>query len=93
MTFRSPKLLKAVRELPCQVCGAEDGTVCAAHRNEGKGMGIKVSDALVAAMCFRCHQSLDQGAAMTREERRETWNRAAIGTYQALFERGILYVR
>lgn len=93
MTFRSPKLLKAVRELPCQFCGAEDGTVVPAHRNEGKGMALKTSDALVAAACYRCHSELDQGKSMTREERRDAWNLAAIGTYQALIERGILRVR
>jgi hypothetical protein len=92
MTYRNRKLLDAVRELPCQVCGVQDGTVCAAHRNEGKGMGIKVSDALVAALCHRCHSALDQGAVMTREERRDCWNNAAIKTYQALIERGIVRV-
>jgi hypothetical protein len=92
VTYRNRKLLDAVRELPCQACGVQDGTVCAAHRNEGKGMGKKVSDALIAALCFRCHQAVDQGAAMTREERRDAWNRAAIKTYQALIEKEIVRV-
>ena len=90
MTYRNRKLLDRVRELPCQHCGAQDGTVCAAHRNEGKGAGIKASDALVAALCFRCHSAVDQGKDMTRDERRDFWNRAAINTYRALIEREIL---
>lgn len=27
LNYRNKKLLEAVRELPCQVCGIEDGTV------------------------------------------------------------------
>jgi len=45
-------------------CGAQDGTVVAAHSNslaDGKGKGIKASDFKIAALCFRCHHELDQG--------------------------------
>lgn len=90
MNWRNQKLLEAVRELPCSNCGAQDGTVVAAHRNEGKGMGIKVSDSLVAALCYSCHAELDQGRSMTREERRSMWDRAAVKTYQRLIETGLL---
>lgn len=92
MIFRSPKLLKACRLLPCQLCGREDGTVCAAHRNEGKGMRMKVSDALVASLCHVCHTELDNGKNFSREERREYWNKAYIKTMQQMIERGILKV-
>ena len=47
--FRSEKLRRAVAGLPCQHCGRE-GCTQAAHRNESKGMGMKVSDALLAAL-------------------------------------------
>jgi hypothetical protein len=50
---RSKKLLEACREIPCQLCGAQDGTVVAAHSNQakhGKGRGIKASDEFVAAL-------------------------------------------
>jgi len=90
--FRSPKLLEACRLLPCQLCGREDGTVCAAHRNEGKGMSMKVSDALVASLCHGCHTELDNGKNFSREERREYWNKAYIKTMQQMIERGILKV-
>lgn len=54
--FRSEKLRRAVAGLPCQHCGRE-GCTQAAHRNESKGMGMKVSDALLAALCVDCHRS------------------------------------
>jgi len=65
MTWRSDKLPKACRALPFVICGAEDGTVVAAHSNYGKGMGIKSSDATVMALCYRCHTAHDQGGLMT----------------------------
>ena len=90
MIYRNPKLIKLLRELPCQVCGIHSETVCAAHRNEGKCMGIKVSDALVAAMCHSCHTELDNGKTLTREERRAMWNRAYVGTMQYLLEHNMI---
>ena len=42
--YRNKKLLEAVREFPCAMCGRQDGTVCAAHSNQQrdcKGTGIK----------------------------------------------------
>jgi hypothetical protein len=91
--YSNKKLLEACRNMPCGSCFCEDGTVVAAHRNQGKGMGIKVSDALVASLCFKCHAYLDQGKEMSREERRDFWNQAYINTMQAMIERGILKVQ
>lgn len=82
--------MERVRDMPCMNCGAIDGTVCAAHRNEGKGMGLKVSDALVAALCHGCHTELDNGMGMSREERRTFWNNAYINTMQYMIENGYL---
>jgi hypothetical protein len=90
--YRNKKLLEKLRDLPCMSCGTEDGTVVAAHRNEGKGMGIKVSDALVAALCVRCHYELDQGKSWTRDFRRAIWNQAYIKTMQYLIENEVLKV-
>lgn len=61
MTYRSRPLLDLCRDKSCGCCGASDGTIVAAHRNRGKGMGIKVSDALVAPLCAGCHADFDQG--------------------------------
>lgn len=88
--YRSKKLLVLLRELPCMHCGTMDGTICAAHRNQGKGMGMKNSDALVAALCHSCHYELDNGKTLSKEERRELWDQAYINTMQYLIETGRL---
>ncbi len=96
MTYRSEKLVKAVRDLPCQLCGAEDGTVVAAHSNQlrdGKGRGLKASDYRIAALCARCHAEIDQGSKMSREERLEAWEAAHRATVGLLFETGKVVVR
>jgi hypothetical protein len=90
--FRSANLLKLIREAPCGNCWVSDGTVAGSHRNEGKGMGIKVSDALIAPLCFTCHRELDQGKDMTREERRDFWNRAFINGMQYMIENDLLVI-
>ena len=94
--YRSKKLLEVVRQSPCQCCGAEDGTVVAAHSNQlrdGKGKGIKASDFRIAALCFRCHSELDQGSKMTKQERVDMWEDAHRRTIAWLFESGHLEVK
>ena len=88
---RSKKLREAYRLIPCQACGADDGTVVCAHANEswaGKGMGIKASDDRAASLCFRCHSRLDQGSDMSRDERRAFWLAAHMKTIPALVAAG-----
>lgn len=87
MIWRSEKFRKLVASLDCSACPAP-GPSQAAHRNEGKGMGIKVSDALCAALCPTCHAELDQGKSMSKQERRDFWNRAYINTVKELIESG-----
>jgi len=88
---RSAKWLQAVRELECCVlCGAYG--VQAAHRNEGKGAGMKTSDHLTAALCPPCHSAIDQGKTMTREERRAAIDRAIVLTVDALVKAGKLVI-
>jgi len=91
--YRNAKLLVACRELPCQLCEIEDGTVVAAHSNQladGKGKGIKASDYRVAALCFSCHMDLDQGNKLTKDQRREFWEMAHRRTIGELFERNLI---
>lgn len=88
---RSKKLREAYRLIPCQSCGADDGTVVCAHANEswaGKGMGIKASDDRAASLCFTCHSRLDQGSDMSKEERRAFWLAAHMKTIPALVATG-----
>ena len=96
MNYRNQYLLEAVRESACQTCGAQDGTVVAAHSNQlrdGKGKGIKAHDYRIAALCHACHFKLDQGMALTKEERREMWEEAHRRTVGWLFENGHLTVK
>ena len=89
---RSKKLREAYRLIPCQNCGAQDGTVCCAHANWaifGKGGSVKASDDCAASLCFTCHSGLDQGAGLSREERKALWWAAHVKTLRLLSERGL----
>lgn len=90
--FRSKKWLQAVREIDCCVLCGRYG-VQAAHRNEGKGMGIKADDCLTAALCEECHYRIDSGRDMTREERRSEMDKAIVLTIRKLANEGRLSVR
>jgi len=94
--FRSQAFRELLREIPCSECGAEDGSVSAAHANwsdlGGKGKSLKASDSYCAALCHACHCALDQGSRMTFEERRNFWMRACVKTYATLLERGLLRI-
>lgn len=89
MKRRAPKkrpghdktMLEACRGAHCylaipDVCLGDTESVVPAHRNEGKGMGLKVPDEFTVPACFTCHQEYDQGKRFTREEKRELWNAA-----------------
>ncbi len=89
MTYRSRKWLAAVGQLEqCVLCGAFGVQV--AHRNQGKGMGLKNSDCLTAALCPACHHEIDNGTTLTRDERRERMDRAIVLTVERLAERGLV---
>ena len=89
--FRSKPWLRAVASIPCVICGTE-GTQ-AAHRNEGKGMGMKVDDCLTAALCPTCHSAIDQGGILDRAERRERLDRAILDTVVQLARQGKLVAK
>lgn len=89
---RSPALLKACRELACQHCGTQDGSVVAAHSNQaihGKGRAVKASDVYVASLCARCHRAIDESKNGSREHRQSEWTAAWIATVAALVARGL----
>ena len=89
MIHRSPKWLAAVRSLNwCVLCNAPG--VQAAHRNEGKGMGLKTDDAMTAALCAECHREIDQGKELSRDERRARMDRAIVLTVGELARRGLV---
>ena len=90
--YRSTRWLKAVREIECCVLCGKYG-VQAAHRNEGKGFGLKVDDCLTAALCPECHARIDNGEDMSREERRAEMDRAIVLTLKQLANGGRLSIR
>ncbi len=90
--IRSKTLMRNAREIPCQHCGADDGTVVAAHSNQlihGKGRGLKASDQYIASLCHSCHAALDQGATMSKAERLEVWEAAHQKTVKKLTKLGL----
>ena len=96
MTYRNSKLLRSLRDAPCQICGIEDGTVVAAHSNQmrdGKGRGLKAHDYRIAALCFTCHAEIDQGNKMSREERLDAWENAHRKTIGWLFDNNLISVQ
>lgn len=86
--WRSEKHRFEVASLPCIACGLE-GHTQAAHRNEGKGMGIKACDSQMMPLCFRCHSELDQGGKLDRETRRTIERAYVKTTRQALINRNL----
>ena len=81
--LRDKKRLEACRALPCQHCGAEDGTVVAAHANNaiyGKAKSLKASDEFVAALCQKCHYEVDQGKTLSKDEKSQMWHNAFVKT-------------
>lgn len=90
--YRNPMLLRLAAKAPhCMGCQrANVGQVVAAHSNsqaDGKGTGIKASDAMVAFLCGDCHASIDQGKA-SRELKRAAWVEAYMATMRWLVESG-----
>ena len=93
--YRNKKLLELLRQLPCQNCGIENGTIVACHSNQskhGKGMGMKAPDSLVGALCSTCHYELDNGRKLSKEERVHLWDQAYIKTMQYLIEHEMLII-
>ena len=87
---RSPHLIQACRMIPCQHCGANDGTIRAAHSNAGEhgnGRGIMASDQFVAALCAFCHDKLEQTLVMSCDAGRAMWRAAWRKTVTELVER------
>ena len=87
--IRSPKLLAAVRQLPCQHTGIV-GQTEPAHSNwqHGKGMAVKADDNRVAALARAVHRDLDQGSRLTEAQRKALWWSAHVRTVRLLLALG-----
>ena len=79
--MRSPKRLAEIRKLPCVRCGNPNSQ--AAHSNssrDGKGRGIKASDAFVIPLCFKCHAAFDRFELGNRAESEAMFERWLVKT-------------
>lgn len=86
------RLRESARGESCIACGAQDGTVVLAHRNEGKGMGIKSPDYLALDLCANCHRWYDQGKDATREQRRQFFNEHYPKQVQRWVKKGLIRI-
>ncbi|MCG8994218.1 hypothetical protein [Laribacter hongkongensis] len=85
--MKDRKWLAAVGSLDtCVLCGAYGVQV--AHRNEGKGMGMKAGDHMTAALCPACHHEIDNGKDLPLSERRARMDRAIVLTHDRLVKAG-----
>ena len=86
LAVRDGDWLSVVHLVPCVRCGNPNSQ--AAHRNIGKGMGMKTDDAATAALCMSCHYAVDNGNVYTREERRAMMDGWIVDTLIALVRMG-----
>ena len=54
-------------------------------------MGMKVSDALIVALCQTCHTAMDQGSEFTKQERTDMFNECYVKQMQHLVEAGHIH--
>ena len=97
MIYRNKKLLALANEAPhCMNCGTYNaGQVVACHSNQqrdGKGTGIKASDAAIAFLCGQCHFQVDGGTMLSRSQRVDLWESAHRKTMRWLIENERLVV-
>ena len=53
-------------------------------------MGLKTDDCATAALCVCCHDSIDNGNKLNREERRQLMDRAIVMTVIEVARRGLV---
>ena len=83
--MRDAKRLAAIRKLPCVRCGNPNSQ--AAHSNssrDGKGRGIKASDAFVIPLCFKCHAAFDRFELGSREQSEAMFEKWLVKTNRML---------
>lgn len=89
------RLYGHVVKLRCQraECPGNCGPVQAAHSNQlrdGKGRSTKADSWRIAALGVRCHEEIDSGKNLSKQERREQWDEAHRRTIGELFRNGAI---
>lgn len=91
-TSNQKKWFEAVHSLEtCSLC--RSWGVQASHRNQGRGMGQKSADHLIAAICPPEHYMIDNGKDLSHAERRALWNEAYVDTIDRLIRAGRLVLK
>lgn len=72
----------------CALCGTFGVQV--AHRDYGKGMGMKTAAWETAPLCPECHRELTDGTQYSRAEKRALMDRAIVNTHNTLAKAGKL---
>lgn len=91
---RSEDYRRLVAALPCDLCGVDQHSQ-AAHPNTGKGAALKTDDRLCFPLCADrpmqagCHGRFDQGALMTKAERRSYEPKAGRRTRDTINRMGL----
>lgn len=75
----------------CVLCDAWGVQV--AHSNQDRGMGQKSPACCTAALCPSCHDAIDNGSKLERDERRRLMDRAIVLTHLELVRRGLLVLK
>lgn len=87
LAVRDGDWLTNVRSIPaCVRCGRFG--VEAAHRDFGKGAGMKTDDVATAALCPQCHHELGNGNRLDRDTRRAEMDRWIVETLIQLARAG-----
>lgn len=95
--YRNKKLLHLCREQMCylQLPGCTGEPTAAAHANlqrMGRGFSFRAHDCFVTPACLSCHQELDHGKNLTKQEREDTFVRAWEAWQLTCWERGYFEV-
>lgn len=75
-------------------CGMENPNgdlICLAHSNEladGRGAYHKSNDLYGAYLCHKCHQYVDVGHGVSKQEKREYHKKAWVATMRFWIDRG-----
>lgn len=94
MNYRNPALLRLAKDMPCMMCGMDDGTVVWAHANSqryGKGTGIKCHDCFGAPMCMQCHAIYDS-SGLPRAVKEENFRLCMERAWLYMWEHGLIKV-
>jgi hypothetical protein len=91
--FRSENWRRAVASLPCCRCFKEGPSQAAHVNHRGKGLGLKAPDCWTFPLCPECHREFDQGATMTKQEKRDMADEWVLWTVHALAKAGQVVVK